>query len=86
MADQKTKTKTSRPPILGETYDGTVKGFKAFLVKANAAHLIGYELLTLVKLDRKLAAVWKLRRDAPSDSPYSSFVGEDEEPPIPSYS
>lgn len=85
MAEEQ-KTKTSRPPILGETYPGTVKGFTAFLKKANEVHFIGYELVTLVKLDRKLAAVWKLRRDAPSGEPYSSFVGEDEEPPIPSYS
>jgi len=84
MAEQTSQgpKKTSRPAILGATYPATVKGFGAFIAKANEADTIGYELMTLVKVETKLAAVWKLRGGLPPDSPYDSFLGEEDEDPV----
>lgn len=83
--EQETKKKTFRPKVIGATYAGTIAGFKEFVVKANEADEAGYSLVTLVKLDNKLAAVWKLRSGITSDDPYVSFLGEEDEEPIPNY-
>lgn len=74
--------KTSKPAVLGATYQATVLGFAKFIMKANEADAVGYELVTLVKVEKKLAVVWKLRRGAPPDGEYDSFLGEDDEDPI----
>jgi len=84
MTEEQKKT-NFRPAILGATYPATMSGFAAFIEKANEAHAIGYELATLVKVEKKLAAVWKLRSGLPPDAPYSSFVDDEDEPPIPNH-
>lgn len=80
MAEE--QKKNSRATIVGATFKATVKGFEEFVRKANEADAIGYDLVTMVKVEAKLAAVWRLRQGLPPDGPYSSFLGEDDEPPI----
>jgi hypothetical protein len=38
------------PPILCHTYQATLKGFAKFTHEANAAHLAGYDLVTMTPL------------------------------------
>jgi len=84
MTTTSKNSKSSRfLPVHGEIYLATKKGFAQFLQHANLLHRKGYELVTLVPVERSLAAVWKRVREA--DLEYGSFVGEDNEDSIPSY-
>lgn len=86
MENEKPKnSEPELPAIVGATYPGTVQGFSRFLQKAIQADAGGYELVTLVKLEKKLAAVWKLRKGATKVEEYSGFYGDDDESPIPTY-
>lgn len=87
MENEKPKNSEPQlPAVVGATYPGTVQGFARFLKKANQADADGYELVTLVKLEKKLAAVWRRRGDGKKVSEYSGFYGDDDEEPIPTYS
>lgn len=83
------KTMTSsevRLPIMGATYPATTGGFKKFLAEANIRWTEGYRLMSLVKIEKKMAAVFVLADAAPGANPsYSSFAGEEDEDPVPTY-
>lgn len=90
MAAKKRKNSEAdekRPlPVLGATYDATSTGFLKFIAEANLRWVEGYRLLSFVKLERKLAAVFVLATSQPGQGrSYDAFLGEEEDDPIPTY-
>ena len=71
-------------PVIGSLYAATVAGFRKMLIEANAAYADGYVLLSLTKVDTKLAATFVHHATKPGAKPrYSDFAGEEDEEPIP---
>ena len=63
----------SEPPsITGSTYHPTPAGFAEFLAEASQMDAAGYEVVTLVRLTRHLAAVFR-RRAPKNPKPGGSF-------------
>ncbi len=64
-------------PVTGSLFNATAEGFRMMLVDINKAHANGYELITIVRLDKKIAAV--LRRTGKPVESYGSFLGDESE-------
>lgn len=89
------KTMTTKPsesedgvrlPIDGNTYPATKKGFTKMLAEANIKFTEGYQLHSVVRLENAIAVVFVLNGLAPGRNvKYASFLGEDEDDPIPTY-
>lgn len=79
--------KKKPPAVVGATYDATTSGFVTMIAEANARLAEGYQLLSIFKLDKKLAAVFVHHKAKPltTTEPYADFVGEDDEDPILNY-
>ena len=72
-----TATNPSNPPtIAGNTYPATRAGFVAFLDEANRVRADGYELVTLVRLERAIAAVYRRKADGATTSGDRFFEDE----------
>ena len=63
-----------RLPVCGSVHPATRDGFKALLTDANLRHMEGYEIVTVVRLDKGIAALFRLKQPKPSRPEYSSFV------------
>ena len=53
------------PPVSGCLYDANASGFGKLLVEANRVVADGYELVTVVRLDSKIAGVFRRRAKGP---------------------
>ena len=62
----------SRLPVAGALYPSTKDGFAKMLSEANKAAKQGYELVTIVRVDAQLGAVFQLRqgREPPLDNSF----------------
>lgn len=63
--------------ILGKTFPATEAGFSEHIVYANVMELNGYELVSLVRLDTKIAATYK-RRPIKKEVRYTAAFDADE--------
>lgn len=68
--------KVVEPTLTGGTYPATVQGFARFLIDANDAERKGYALLQIVRLDTKIAAVYRRGRGTPPGTEYLGFFEE----------
>jgi hypothetical protein len=62
--------------VCGSVHPATSDGFRALLTEANLREKDGYEIVTVVRLDKGIASLFRLRRDQ-SVAPFRSFFGDD---------
>jgi len=71
--------KTSKPVITGSLHPATPQGFADTVAEANRMWVEGYDLVGLFKLEKKLAATYRLRR-VESHKTYASFADDGDNP------
>lgn len=64
-----------RLAILGAVYPATTEGFQRFLLEANQKEAEGYQLQTLVRLDKGIASVFRFV-EKPQPVREGSLLGE----------
>ncbi len=64
-----------RVRVCGSVHPATSDGFRALLTEANLREKDGYEIVTVVRLDKGIAVLFRLRRD-PSTGSFHHFFGD----------
>lgn len=62
-----------RPPVCGSIHAATGEGFKALLEEANRVASDGYDLVTVVRLDKGIAGIFRRPRQQVPGEPKGSF-------------
>lgn len=66
-------TPSEKPAICGSIHPATAEGFREFLREANEAARDGYDLVTLIRLEKGMASVFRRARRVATDAPGSFF-------------
>lgn len=72
------ETKKSKPAIIGGLFAPTQEGFKRLLEDANKQQRRGYEVVSIVRLEKKIAVVYRRAVFDGESKPYDNFVGDED--------